>query len=484
MKQAEIREFFQPRGVALVGATAKTGSPNNQILKYSKEMSQNGKVFPINPKGGEIEGLKAYTTVLDIPDPCDLIIMSVAARNAVGVAREVKKRREEKGDAGAVAIVSAGFKEMGTPEAIALQDEMMEIFLSAGCRVIGPNCQGIVDFYNGVNSTFSLPPGTRKGGLSVLSQSGAFATSYVRWAREEKMMGVNKFVTLGNMADVDVTEMLEFLGDDAQTKSIAMYLEGTPKARRLMEVAAGVTKKKPVVAIKAGRTSTGSNVAHSHTASIAGDDAIYDGAFKQAGVIRADTIEEFYHTSRVFDKQSLPKGNRVCLLTVVGGPSTISVDALVADGTVRLARFSDAFKARAAAVLSQNANVGNPDGYIDMTASVDAKMHEDIISIVMDEDDIDAVLFITSPPGFMGDEELANAILAGYHSVPEEKKKPFFACLMAGNSVKKARCMLEEGGVPTFEFPDAAAKVMANMVRYSRYRQSAEGGRDNERASD
>lgn len=474
MPDAGLQDFFAPRGVAIIGASTKKGSPNNQILKYSIEMSKTGKVFPINPKADEIEGKKAYVSLRDIPDPVDLVVMAVGAKSAMQVANEVKARREARGDAGAVAIVTAGFKEMGAPEAVKLQDDMIGVMRSCGARVIGPNCQGVADFYNGVNTSFSLPPVTLKGGLSIVSQSGAFATSYLRWAKEQKMVGMNKFITLGNMADVDVTEILELLGDDDNTKSIAMYLEGAPDARKLISTAAEVTKIKPITVLKAGRTTMGSDVAHSHTASIAGDDAVYNGAFKQAGMLRADSIAEFYHTGRVFDRAPLPKGERICLLTVIGGPSTICVDALAAAGAGRLAEFSDAFKEKARAILAPAANVGAPDGYIDMTASVTPKMHTEIIRLIMEEDDIDAVLFLTSPPGFLGDEELAASIIEGVNAVPDSRKKPFFTVLMAGASVAKCGLLLEESGLPTFDMPDVAAKVMSNMIKYARYRESVQ----------
>ena len=470
MSNASINDFFMPRGVAIIGASTKKGSPNNQILKYSAEMSKSGKVFPINPTVAEIDGLKAYASLMEIPDPVDLVVMAVGAKNAIQVANDIKERREARGDAGAVAIVTAGFKEMGTPEAITLQDDMISIMRSCGARVIGPNCQGIADFYNGVNTSFSLPPVTLKGGLSIVSQSGAFATSYLRWAKDQNMVGMNKFITLGNMADVDVTEILDFLGDDPNTRSIAMYLEGTPNARKLIEVASRVTPKKPVTVLKAGRTTMGSDVAHSHTASIAGNDAIYDGAFKQAGMLRATSIAEFYHTGRVFDRMPLPKGDRICLLTVIGGPSTICVDALSASGAGRLASFSESFKDKARSILASAANVGSPDGYIDMTASVTPQIHTDIIRLIMEEDSIDAVLFLTSPPGFLEDEALAQSILDGYNAVSAEKKKPFFTVLMAGNAVAKCRLILEKNGMPTFDMPDDAAKVMGNMIRYAEYR--------------
>jgi len=468
---ANIDEFFQPRGIAIIGASATAGSPNNQIVRFAKEMSLTGKVYPVNPTKDEIQGLKCYPSLLDIPEPVDLVVMAVGPQNSLAVARQIKQRREERGDVGAVTVVTAGFKEMGTAEGVALQDELIETIKSVGGRIIGPNCQGVVDSHNGINTTFSVPPNTLKGGVSIVSQSGAFATSFLRWARDQKLVGINKFVSLGNMADVDFRELLRYMGDDEKTKVISMYLEGIGDAREMFEIAGEVTKKKPIVAIKAGRTSMGTNVAQSHTASIAGNNDIYEGAFRQAGVIRAQTVAEFYHTSRVFDKAPLPKGNRICILTVVGGPSTICVDELVASGEVTLAHLKDELKQEIAKLLAASANVGNPDGYIDMTASVTPKMHADVLKLLMNDDDIDGVLFMTTPPGFIKDDELAAAIIEGYNSVPEEKKKPLLSVLLAGNAVATCRSLLEEAGLPTFEYPDDAARVMVNLVRYSQYRQ-------------
>jgi len=468
---AKINDFFQPRGIAIIGASATPGSPNNQIVQFAKQMSISDNVYPVNPTKSEIAGLTCYPNLIAIPMPVDLVVIAVGPQNSLGVARDIKKRREEKGDVGAVAIVTAGFKEMGTAEGEQLQHDLIATIKECGARIIGPNCQGVADTYNGINTTFSVPPNTPQGGVSIVSQSGAFATSFLRWARDQKLVGINKFVSLGNMADVDFRELLAYLDEDEKTKVIAMYLEGIVDARGMFEIAAKVTRKKPIVAIKAGKTSMGTNVAQSHTASIAGNNDIYDGAFRQAGIIRAQSVAEFYHTSRVFDKMPLPKGNRICILTVVGGPSTICVDELVASGEVTLAHFKDELKQEIAKHLVSSANIGHPDGYIDMTASVNPKMHADVLKLLMNDDEIDGIIFMTTPPGFIKDEELAAAILEGYNSVPAEKKKPLLSVMLAGNAVAKCRTILESEGLPTFEFPDDAARVMVNMVRYSAYRQ-------------
>lgn len=467
---AQIDAFFQPRGIAIVGASATSGSPNNQIVQFAKQMSQTGNIYPVNPRAAEIAGLKCYPDLISIPAPVDLIVLAVGPQNSLSVAQEIKKRREEKGDAGAVTVVTAGFKEMGTAAGEKLQEDLIATIKAGGARIIGPNCQGVADTYNGVNTSFSVPPNTHQGGVTIISQSGAFATSYLRWARDQKLVGINKFVSLGNMADLDFRELLAYMADDERTKVIAMYMEGIQDARSMFEIAAKVTCKKPIVAIKAGRTVMGTNVAQSHTASIAGNNDIYDGAFRQAGIIRAQSVAEFYHTARAFDKLPLPKGNRICILTVVGGPSTICVDELVATGEVSLAHFRDELKQEVAKHLAASANIGHPDGYIDMTASVTPQMHSAVLKLLMQDDSIDGIIFMTTPPGFLKDDELAAAILEGYHSVPAEKRKPLLSVMLAGNAVARCRTILEGEGLPTFEFPDDAAKVMVNMVKYSAYR--------------
>jgi acetyltransferase len=272
------------------------------------------------------------------------------------------------------------------------------------------------------------------------------------------------------MADVDFRELLSYMANDDKTRVISMYIEGIRDARGMFEIASQVTREKPIVAIKAGKTELGMNVALSHTASIAGSNGIYEGAFHQAGIIRAQTVAEFYHTTRTFDKMPLPNGNRICILTVVGGPSTICVDELVSTGEVELAHFSDELKQEVTKHLATSANIGHPDGYIDMTASVTPAMHKEVLSLLMLDDSIDGIIFMTTPPGFMGEEELAAAMIAGYQSVPAEKRKPLLSVMLAGHSVAACRRMMEREGLPTFEYPDDAARVMINMVRYGAYR--------------
>jgi acyl-CoA synthetase (NDP forming) len=462
--------FFRPRGVAIIGASSRAGSPGYQILQHALGMGFAGKLYPINPKTTEILGLPVYKSVQDIPGAVDLALIMVSSQACLEVAGEIARRSQDKGDLKAVVIGSTGFSELGTEEGIKLETELMKIFRDQNIRVVGPNCVGIVDTYSGINTSFSVPPGLKKGGVSIVSQSGAFASSYLRWAKDLSLVGISKFISVGNMADVDVIDLFEFLAQDDSTKSIALYLEGTNKAREFIATAAGVSLKKPIVAIKSGRTSFGSSVALSHTGSIAGNDLIYDGAFRQAGIIRAASVEEFYHTARAFDKLPLPKGNRVCVLTGVGGPSAICVDELFASGLVQLAHISEKLKGKLKEILAPAAAIGKPDGYIDMTAATTEQLHHDVFKLLLADEGIDSIIFLNTPPGYFNEEKLAQAIISAYLSFPQEKRKPVLSVLLAGTAVSRLRRMLEEANLPTFEYPDTAARVMVNMLKYINYR--------------
>ncbi len=462
--------FFMPRGIAVIGASGKKGSMGHQVMYHLTQMGFSGGIFPINPGSGEILGLRCYKDINDVESPVDLVVLLLKAELCVAAAGSIARRRKEKGDAGAVVVGAAGFAELATEEGVQRQLALTNMLKEAGVRVIGPNCVGVVDLYNGVNTTFTAPPGTLKGGISIVSQSGAFATAYLRWGKELGLLGVSKFISVGNMADVTIAEMLEYLGQDDSTRSIFIYLEGVADARGLIETAARVTQKKPIVAIKSGRTAMGSKVAQSHTSSIAGDHLLYAGTFEQAGIIQAESVAELFHATRAFDKLPLPKGNRVCVVTVVGGPSIICVDKMYDRGSAQMATLPEPLKEELRKHLSSSATIGKPEGFIDMTASVTDEMHYEVLSLLMKCDDIDGIIFLTTPPGYSDEKSMSDAIIRAYNSVPEHKKKPLLPVLISGSAVNTSRKLLEAAGLPTFEYPDDAAAVMSDMVKYAEYR--------------
>lgn len=467
--KGSLSGLFNARSIAIVGASPKQNKPGNQVVRYAQAMDFDGQIYPVNPTQTTIEGLKCYKNIMDIPDRLDLVVLIVGADECVKIAREIARRRDEKGDIAGIVVVSGGFSEGGSIKGREREKAMLEPLQARGIRVIGPNCLGIADQYSGVNTTFDAPPYI-KGGVSVASQSGALAASFLMWAKDMELMGVSKFFTVGNMADVDLNEAVEFLGEDENTRVIALYMEGIGQGRHFVEVAKKVSQKKPVVAYKSGRTASGSGAVRSHTGAVAGNDKIYDGAFRQAGIIRTATVAEFYHTVCAMNKQPLPRGNRICVLTVVGGPGTICIDALLATGVVEMARLSDKTKTHLKGMLGPTAVVGEPHGYLDLNTSMTKEMHEDIVKTILADEGVDGLIYLSTPPPFFGDEKLVESILKGYNSFPEEERKPLLCVFTFGSYVAGLRRLFERGGIPTMEFPDVAASVMANMIRYSEWR--------------
>ncbi|ATW27437.1 acetate--CoA ligase family protein [Candidatus Formimonas warabiya] len=461
--------LFKAKSIAILGASSKAGKLGHRVVENAKAMDFSGEIYPVNPGSKEILGLKCYKSLEEISGKVDIAVMVLNAEECIKAAEEIARRRDRIGDINGVVVISSGFSEMGDETGRSREKALLAPLLERGIRVIGPNCLGIIDTYHGVNTTFEIG-NCPKGGVSIVSQSGAFAQSCLRSTEALGTIGINKFVAMGNMKDVDVSELIEYLGDDARTNVIALYLEGTKDARKLMTTAAEVTKRKPIVSMKPGKTELGSRAAQSHTGSIAGSFAMYKGAFRQAGIVQTFDVPEFYHTIAAMDKTPLPKGNRVCVLTVVGGPGTICIDELMSSGVAELAKLSPETKTGLKKILAPTANIGLLDGYIDMTGSVNEEIHHEVFKILIADPQIDAIIFITPPPTFLDAELLANKIVSAYQSFPEAERKTLLSVFVNGFSAADCRKILEKNSMPTLEYPDTAAKVMTNMIRYSQYR--------------
>jgi len=467
--KSSLDGLFKGEGVAIIGASSKKGKLGNQIVAFAKEMDFAGNIYPINPTSDSILGLKCYKTIEEIPGRVDIVVMVLQADECGEAAKKIARRKDQRGDISAVVVVTGGFSETGTEKGRLREKALLEPLIPRGIRVVGPNCQGIIDTYHGINTTFDVG-NYRKGGLSIITQSGALGVSFLMWGAPGTLLGLNKFVSLGNMSDVNVIDLMKYYAEDERTKVIALYLEGTKQGRELIETAAEVSKKKPIVTFKAGKTEIGSVAAASHTGSIAGSFTMYRGIFRQAGVIQALSVPEFYYTAAAFDKMPLPRGNKICVLTVVGGPGTICVDELISSGIVELAKLSEETKTKLREILVPAATVGRPDGYIDMTGSVSEELHQEVFKIVLRDPNIHGVVYLTTPPAFLDEEALAKNIITAYQSFPEEERKPVLSVFGYSYTVAKLRRMMEQSGMPTLEYADIAAKVMANMVRYSQYK--------------
>lgn len=492
MAQREIQSldpFFRPRSVAVIGASNDPLKAGRQITYNLQAMGFLGPIYPVNPREQEILGLRCYPSIQAIPDPVELVVLIIPSAAIHATMAEIEARVRARGDIKAIICAAAGFAEMGTEEGRERQRVLVETSRRLGIRVLGPNCVGVIDTRGRIDTTFveTLLPvehKTRAGGISFLSQSGALAVSILMWGTSRPVpLAMNKLITVGNMGDVDLLEMLEYLEHDPHTRVIGMYLEGYPRARELMTTLGRITRKKPVVVLKVGRTEQGATAAHSHTGSLAGADRIYDAAFRQHGVIRVGSLEELMDTLQAFDQLPLPQGNRVFLLTQAGGPGIYCTDILSSYSELRFASLSPAAREELARLLPPMAAVCRPEGYADITASADKHQHARSVELLLAEPTVDGLLLITVPPMFLPPLELAAELKAACQRAGQEGQqagravqKPFLPVIMAGQWVHEARALLEEAGIPTFETPDRAARALANLVRYAEFQSLRRAG--------
>ncbi len=468
-KISALDAFFKPNSVAIVGASSDPKKPGHTALKNLVSMGYQGKVFPVNPREDSILGLRCYKNILDIPEPVDVCVLLVSADLTIRVSDELVQRKRRFDDVSAAVCMSAGFGELNTREGKQREQQLVRTLRSASIRLIGPNCVGVIDAYSGFNTNFDIPA-YPKGGVSILTQSGAFANSFLFWAERLRLIGLSKFASIGNMADVTMSELLSFLKEDGPTRVIAIYLEGFRNPREFFEVAREVSAVKPIVVMKTGKSEIGSTAALSHTGSVAGSDAIYEGAFKQAGIIRARTILEFYDTLRAFEKQPVPGGNRVSVLTHMGGPGTICIDEISSIPELKLAKLSPETQKALKSICAPMANIGHPDGYVDLTAAHYEKLHNQVLQILFQDKNIDMVLQILAPSAFIDQKLLVNEIAQACQS--QQGGKTFLNAVTFGEFAREARQGLEDAGMPTFEYSDMLARVAGNMATYAAFRKS------------
>lgn len=468
---ASLDALFKPRSVAVVGASSDPKKPGHTALKNMLAMGYKGKVYPINLREESVLGLPCYKSVLDIPDPVEMCVFLVSANLTVNVARELAQRKQQHNDVLASVCMSAGFGEIGTSEGKAMEHELVQTLRGAGIRLIGPNCLGVIDTVSGFNTNFDIPT-YPKGGISILTQSGAFGVSFLSWAGDAGYAGLNKFVSIGNMADVDMAELLTYWKDDESTKVIGIYMEGLSSPAEFFEVAREVAAVKPIVVLKSGRSEVAATAALSHTGAVAGADNIYEGAFRQTGIIRAKTVAEFYDTLRAFAKQPVPRGGRICVLTHMGGPGTVCIDEISTHPVLKMTQFDPKTVTALKEILSPAANIGHPDGYVDLTAAHYENLHYQVLKLLFADNNIDMVLQIMAPSAFLDKKLLGQEIAKAFHE-QEGEKKPLLNVVTFGQMAMELRNELESSSLPTTEYPDIVAKVAANMAKQNAYRQVA-----------
>ncbi|MEW6329069.1 MAG: CoA-binding protein [Candidatus Micrarchaeota archaeon] len=450
-----LDSIFDPKSIAVIGASREPNKIGNVITKNFIDGGYAGKVYPINPKADEVLGMKCYPSVRDVPGKIDSAVIAIPAPFVPSALRECG----EKGIRGVV-VISGGFSEVGN---VALERQLVEVARKYNLNVIGPNCMGILNPAARVDSIF-LPiyklGRPRVGDIGFISQSGAVGGCIVDLVARSGL-GVSKFVSYGNAAVIDETDLLEYLAHDKRTRVIVVYLEGVKRGREFLKIAGGVTKIKPVIVLKAGTTEKGAIAAKSHTGSLAGSYAAYQAVFRQSKIIEADNLDDLFNFSKIFD-QPLCTGDRIAVITNGGGTGVLAADSIVENG-MELAEFGEETKKELAKKIPSYASVGNP---LDLVGDADAARYEMAINAVMNDNNVDllAVVVLFQTAGV--DSRVVPVIV----DASNKRKKPIVVISTGGEYTEMHRRILDSYGVPTYASPSSAMRAVKKFIEYGKFR--------------
>jgi len=450
-----LDSLFKPKSVAIIGASTKELSIGNRVIKNLVDFGFKGPIYPINPKADQVRGIKAYKSILDVPDGVDVVHMVIPARFVPQAVEDCGKKGVKN-----IIINSGGFSETG-PKGEAIEKDFLAKAKQYNIRVLGPNCQGIINSDPEIkaycNFTFTYP---EPGSVSIVALSGGVA-EVIHQGFSEMGVGTRIYASNGNACDVTIPEIIRYLGDDPGTSVIVTYVEGLRDPSTFMKVASEAASKKPVLAMKAGRTKEGAKAAASHTGGLAKEDLATDLIFRKAGILTFRDEGELIQAAAAFATQPIPKGPRVGIITNTGGPAVIATDVLVGAG-LELPRLSEKTKAFLTEKLYADASVNNP---VDVLATGTAEHYRACLDAMMDDDDFDAVYVNFVTPFFVDTQSIAREIV----EVNKERKKPIICNLMTDKREwTETVNILQNGEVPCFSLPGVAARAMTALVRYSR----------------
>jgi acetate---CoA ligase (ADP-forming) len=452
--EEQTKNFFSPAGIVLIGASQDPAKLGYAMARNLVESGYPGKLHFVNPRPGTLFNQPLIPRVADIPDPVDLAVLLIPAPS-------VPQALEECGQRGirSAVIASGGFREMGA-EGAALERECVRIAQACQMQLIGPNCVGLIDTHLPMNATFLAPPGPPAGELALLSQSGAICAVVIDWARSQGL-GFSRLISLGNQADLNETDLLSITAQDENTKVITMYLEEISNGRRFLPVATQVTRQKPVVALKVGRSDSGRRAAASHTGSLAGQDAAYEAAFRRSGVIRAATIEELFDWARALAWSPVAKGKAAAVLTNAGGPGVTAADGLELQG-LYLADLQSETRQQLRNLLPPAASVNNP---VDLLASASPAQYAACLNLLVADPGIDSILVILVPPPLFSAVEMFESMIPIIHASP----KPILTVLMGDQHIQDAVELLRSARIPEYRFPERAAAALAALAQRGDY---------------
>lgn len=453
MSIRNLDRIFHPQRVAIVGASGSAGTVGYSVLRNMIDANFGGVVYPVNPKRESVQGIQSYPDIASLPRTPDLAVVCTPAPTVPGLVRQC-------GEAGirGLVILSAGFKEIGA-DGRALEAEVQaEAGKFDGMRIIGPNCLGIIVPRIGMNATFAA--GTpRDGSVAFISQSGALCTSVLDWAVEEGI-GFSYFVSVGNMLDVDFGDLIDHFGQDERTRSIILYIESITQAREFMSAARAFARSKPILVYKAGRFAESAKAASSHTGALAGEDAVYDAAFRRAGMVRVYEIGDIFDSAELLARIRPPLGARLAIVTNAGGPGVMATDALIARHG-KLAELSPQTMDKLNATLPKFWSHGNP---VDVLGDASPERYGTALKILLADPNVDAVLAVLAPQAVTDPTTTARLV----SEIANEAGKPVLAAWMGGRLMREGVQLLNRAGVPTYATPDQAVQAFMHLVDYGR----------------
>ncbi|KZX09977.1 acetate--CoA ligase family protein [Methanobrevibacter curvatus] len=445
-----INEMFNPSSVAVVGASNSVGKVGYILVDNIVNGGYGGKVYPINPKSDEIQGIKAYKNVKDLPEVPELVVISIPSPF-------VNETLNDCGEFGVknIVVITAGFKEVGG-EGIKLEEEMISIIKKYNINLIGPNSLGTIDTHTPLNTSFSqaMPP---KGNIAFVSQSGAMMVAIIDWSVTAGI-GFSKVISLGNKAGSTEIELLEYLAEDKDTAVVIAYLESISEDENFVNTLRKVSAKKPVIILKSGSSAAGAEAASSHTGALAGSDLAFDTAFKQAGIFRVTTMDELFDVALAFSKCPIPTGRNLAIITNAGGGGVVSVDAMERFG-LNLVEFDDKTTVKLKEAVPDEGSVKNP---IDVLGDAPVSRYQETLGIVLDNEAVDSLIVMVCPTASADADGIADAIIDG----AKDFDKPVIVVNMGGPTFINADKLLRENGIPTYVFPETAVKVVDYLARF------------------
>jgi acetyltransferase len=448
-----LDKIFKPKSIAVIGASDKAGSPGYRVFRNLIGSGYEGVVYPINPNRESVQGVHAYKTITELPKVVDLAIIITPAITVPDILEQCGKMGVK-----GVLIITAGFKEIG-PQGAALEQQLFGIKKKYNMRILGPNCVGFIMPYLNLNASFtgSTPD---KGNIALFSQSGAVCGAILDWAAAAKV-GFSSFVSVGSMLDIDFGDLIDYFGLDQHTRSLVLYVESITNAKKFMSAAKSFARVKPVIVIKSGKYSEGAKAAASHTGALAGEDAIYEAAFRRTGIVRVDDITDLFNCSSILAKQPRPTGPNIVIVTNAGGPGVLATDAVIEKGG-KIAKLSDETIQKLNQVLPPTWSKSNP---VDIIGDGDDIRYQNAMDICLKDNNVDGLVVICVPQVMADPDKVAEKIV----DIARKTTKPILTSFIGEASVFHARQILNSSNIPTYNSPDDAIESYMYLYHYGRH---------------